>query len=722
MITKLFWLKAIFICVFSVSLSAATDLEQITSLRKTDPKAAVTLSESLWQKTDQSKDLSLGLELLFSYAKANLDQQVIQHADDLLAKSGLTENQTADILIERLIGMKRLKLWDEQDSTIAKVDTLLEKLDDPVKRSRLFEMIALLKYNQFLLADADMYFDKAIKARGEEISRKVAGLYLNLGVMRAQLGKLADATDAMLKSVRTFEAIGETVPADLLGNISGLYIYRKNWDKAIEYSKMAIEVSGSESLSSVSLLNNLGTAYIGKKRDDKALSTFQKSLKISDSHDKDNPGALNNLGYIFNKQRDYRKALEYFERASEIYQSSGKEELLAIAKKNLGETWVHLKDRKRAANYFEDSYQVYIVKDFRPKLIELYPVMIDNLESLGREKEALKLMYEFKQLSEEMVNVESNERIADLESAFELEKKNRELLKSERELADLERNKVIAEKAVVELELAQKEEENLRVGLTFVVGTLFVIGLLLLRVNRFRARNNQILEEKNSQIEGQHKELQTLHEELKKQSLKDELTGLKNRRYLNQFLEKQIARMNRTLKDGASKQQLIIMVDIDNFKSINDRYGHSAGDKVLRAFADVLRSCSRESDVLARWGGEEFLWFCADTSISEAKSLCERVKRLLSESPIDIDGEEVYTTCSFGFAPFPVWGNPSCDWEDSIKIADLALYEAKHSGRNRWVGFDVKSIPALEDRENFDLGKMISSGNIDRLLELKAGS
>ena len=107
---------------------------------------------------------------------------------------------------------------------------------------------------------------------------------------------------------------------------------------------------------------------------------------------------------------------------AEIYQKQGHDENLAIAKKNLGETWIKLNNREKAADYLNESYLLYQNKDFLPKQLELYPILIDNLEALGHTAKALKLMREYKQLNDEMVTVGSKSRISELQTAFDIEK------------------------------------------------------------------------------------------------------------------------------------------------------------------------------------------------------------------------------------------------------------------------------------------------------------
>jgi diguanylate cyclase (GGDEF)-like protein/PAS domain S-box-containing protein len=167
------------------------------------------------------------------------------------------------------------------------------------------------------------------------------------------------------------------------------------------------------------------------------------------------------------------------------------------------------------------------------------------------------------------------------------------------------------------------------------------------------------------------------HEKLREQTIRDPLTGLFNRRYLDESLERELARAKRDQLPLA-----ILMIDIDCFKRLNDTYGHQAGDEVLRTLGESIRNCARTADLPCRYGGEEFLLVLPNISIETA---CERAERWRSafEKEVIVFGKSVITsTVSIGVATYPVHGDTR---ESLIRSADEALYRAKHSGRNRVV-------------------------------------
>jgi diguanylate cyclase (GGDEF)-like protein len=159
-------------------------------------------------------------------------------------------------------------------------------------------------------------------------------------------------------------------------------------------------------------------------------------------------------------------------------------------------------------------------------------------------------------------------------------------------------------------------------------------------------------------------------------AVRDELTGMYNRRFLMEFLDRETARVRRS-----SGSYAICMLDIDNFKSINDSFGHAAGDAVLKHFAAVAGTCARGVDVFGRLGGEEFLLVLPDTDVRGAAACAERMRRTVAESawPLLPPGHRVTVTA--GVALYGRQEMPSA----LLARADSALYSGKASGRNRVV-------------------------------------
>lgn len=187
-------------------------------------------------------------------------------------------------------------------------------------------------------------------------------------------------------------------------------------------------------------------------------------------------------------------------------------------------------------------------------------------------------------------------------------------------------------------------------------------------------------------------------------ALRDSLTGLRNRRFLQEFMETEVERTLRTWSVNYNGSSLpsssiaLIMLDLDNFKNVNDTYGHEAGDEVLRQFSLILRDTVRKPDLVTRWGGEEFVVVAVDTYRTPQLSLTERIRQAVEAHPFRLpDGHTIRQTCSVGYAFFPFMEQDAdgMAWDQVLNLADGALYIAKREGRNRVCG--VVPGPALLD-------------------------
>lgn len=170
--------------------------------------------------------------------------------------------------------------------------------------------------------------------------------------------------------------------------------------------------------------------------------------------------------------------------------------------------------------------------------------------------------------------------------------------------------------------------------------------------------------------------LRESNRQLERLSMTDYLTGLANRRFFMETLQREFERSRRT-----ENPLSLILLDIDHFKKVNDTCGHSGGDVVLTAVAQLLLQHMRPYDLAARYGGEEFAVILAETGPEEARQIAERLREALEKHPVPWKGDAVFVTASFGFAVTSATESDSVD--ELIQAADAALYCAKRNGRNR---------------------------------------
>jgi diguanylate cyclase (GGDEF)-like protein len=260
---------------------------------------------------------------------------------------------------------------------------------------------------------------------------------------------------------------------------------------------------------------------------------------------------------------------------------------------------------------------------------------------------------------------------------------------------------------------APQRVRTFRVFLTIAV--MLIMGLLvflkqhlldqeLLALLRSSGRNLEEMRSLKDELENKEKslrwhslELQRKNLELQEISFTDGLTGIWNRRYLEEILGAEAGQVLRNYQRARGSEirkmdhrdLVFIMVDMDFFKEVNDLYGHPAGDRLLQLVAQRLSTVVRKSDVLVRWGGEEFLIMSRSTDPWGTPAFCSRILEVISAEPFDLGhGITVRKTCSVGWAAYP-WCRQAYEAicaEESIELADAALYRAKARGRNQGIG------------------------------------
>jgi diguanylate cyclase len=169
--------------------------------------------------------------------------------------------------------------------------------------------------------------------------------------------------------------------------------------------------------------------------------------------------------------------------------------------------------------------------------------------------------------------------------------------------------------------------------------------------------------------------MQSLNTQLQKVSQVDGLTGLYNRRFWDEQFVMEYKRGKRSESPSA-----LIMLDIDNFKKVNDTYGHPAGDEVIKALAGVIKKATRETDIAGRYGGEEFAIILPDTPVANVEFVAERIRRLVEKCIVVYDEINISFTVSIGISGFKHTHKDSTQWLD---MADKALYQAKAAGKNQ---------------------------------------
>lgn len=245
-----------------------------------------------------------------------------------------------------------------------------------------------------------------------------------------------------------------------------------------------------------------------------------------------------------------------------------------------------------------------------------------------------------------------------------------------------------------------------RIALALFLATL--VGLIIhWRTRHYRNRELALarkVQERTAALETANQQLLLQSQAIEQASLTDPLTGLHNRRFLTQHIDNDAALALRRYRSGDGRaidnaDVVFYLIDVDHFKTVNDLWGHAAGDAVLIEMRNRLQQVFRATDYLIRWGGEEFLGVARGTSRSTSADLAERIRDAINGTPFVLEnGLEIDIACSTGFAAYPFFADlpDALSWQETLALADTGLYVAKHGGRNAWCGFEAGQHAATD--------------------------
>ena len=223
--------------------------------------------------------------------------------------------------------------------------------------------------------------------------------------------------------------------------------------------------------------------------------------------------------------------------------------------------------------------------------------------------------------------------------------------------------------------LLRNRPSQVELQVEWLMGGAIAVTLMQLSVlGGYISRLRRKLSSKNIELEARNRELETALQTIRDMAIRDELTGTYNRRHLREALTLESMRTDR--HGGAFS---LLILDIDHFKHINDDYGHLAGDLVLKRVAEIIAAELRQTDVLCRYGGEEFSVLLPQTPLVGARTTAERIRLAVERCQFYAVDSELQVTVSIGFAEYVRHEDP----ERTFQRADEALYRAKDGGRNR---------------------------------------
>lgn len=542
-------------------------------------------------------------------------------------------------------------------------------------------------------------------AQIERNERLKAQLNLELGIIQQEQGEIETALEPLKQAMSYFREnnMANEMSLSLL-HIGEIYSLLNQASLAHTYFQDAFDsLEGSSESRLLGIIKTrIGALSLKAGAIDSAIKTINEGLGLL--------LATNDVGAIAEAKMLMGRALvengetesgrKLLQEAMQFANSSGQARLMKDGRLALAQAYMKEQNFELALEEARvGTIDARKNRDLRGQLSFL-SIQLSAFVSLGEFKKALDIQSVIQQLREVLLDSENKSAIEGLQAEIELVRQSRTLEK-------LEESKQLA--------LAQAERENLQTTLFWSV-SLAALLLTFLVWSRYKQRQQTIIlrrevRQQTLNLQEKNQELERAYKTLEEVSLRDPLTGLYNRHYLESQLPGEIRRSQfsamQSPSGGKAKQDLLcLLIDIDHFKRINDDYGHIAGDKVLSSFARVLKEVFRQTDLIIRWGGEEFLVVCRQSNREELPELAERCRELVASTPFDIGLDKpINITCSIGFSLLPPNKEDNFDiaWERTFAVIDYALYATKLSGRNGWVGVIETLTKPSENQTPLDI-------------------
>ncbi len=478
-----------------------------------------------------------------------------------------------------------------------------------------------------------------------------------------------------------------------LHSMAGLYYLMKQYDKGFEVlaeaTTYATQINSTGRLASIKR-REYGLA-METNQPERALKALLDALELQKKMGAHAmiASTLVDLSDSYLKRHDYVRCLSYAQQALEAASRLGDELNAATSRVNIGQAYLGLGKIAEGKRYFDAGLAYYDKQGDKPELQAVLAEYGSALERAGDMAGAVKAYHRERALSNELFEKQRQKSMWELQEKYDTEAKQRqiELLSRENQIKSTE-----------------LENRRLQQRVWWLLAVVFALASVIVGILYRKVRTaNAKLEEKNL--------------ELKAQSSLDPLTSLYNRRHFQEFMRNHIQAEKRGA--GTSGEEIVgalFLLDVDHFKHVNDSYGHAAGDAVLRMISENLRVILRETDMIVRWGGEEFLAFLPAIPRSGVEEIARRLLTGISACTIDYQDTKISVNVSIGFAPFPlVPGEHPLPWERAVNLVDMALYLAKAHGRNRAYGvrgfanFEQTSMENIEQ----DLERAWRAGFVD---------
>jgi diguanylate cyclase (GGDEF)-like protein len=582
---------------------------------------------------------------------------------------------------------------------LAVADRLKREATTPAEDALLATSLLIRSTVERLAGDAAQANSLAKQAR--ELLNGASDPYLeywaamSIGITARNRGQLEESLRALQEALSLAEQQGNSYRrAAALYQLSTLYLMLKQpqsaLDASLEAYRLAEAAGSTPEMVKARMAESSARDVLGDPA--RELQSMEEALALArKSRSKVGEGlALINLADIKLRRKEFSDALDLSRQSLALgmeYKNAGS---IATSKANIGFALFGLGKANEGRRYADEALAEYERTGATAEIASLLGEYSHYLEKAGDYRSALALFHRARKLDEEMLAAEHQRAVLELQEKYESDKKRREI-----ELLNRQN----------ELNSAELENQQLRERVWWLFAAVVAIALLVIGVYYQRLRvNNGLLAQKN--------------QELSARSSRDPLTALYNRRYFQELMrDTPVSAERRMRKQPDSPVHALLLIDIDLFKQTNDRFGHAAGDAVLVAIARRLRETLRETDIIVRWGGEEFLVFVPSTGPDKLDEIAARIMRAIALEPIPFKSNLIHVTASIGYAPMPL---PPDDvhlpWERAVGLVDMALYMAKLHGRN--CAYGIRRLRRSDDEAMARIERSLESAWANGMVEM----
>lgn len=495
------------------------------------------------------------------------------------------------------------------------------------------------------MSEAMQTIEKAIDV-GEELNDKplMADAYVSRCGMRSLLGENDFALQDCVKAEQLYRE------ENLLEGTEGLIfdigiIYRRLgfFERAEKYLSRAQEIVERDNLMFGKIQVYLQQGFMEEQRNniDKAIDKYLAALKVADEDGVESQMVAIRIALAggYNLNGEYGKAIKELELAEEERQKIGNINYDGMAAMQYGIALSNMEQPQQAEEFFVEAERQMLRDNNRRYLAILYEAWAESYQRAGNGDLALEKYQKFMNLQKDLDRQRSNQQTQVLRFEYDSEK------------TEIENERLQKEQKLKDEQLASLQEARKWQVLAIILGSVLTVVLIAFSLR---------------QVANSRKFKLLAHT--------DSLTGLANRRQIERALKRAMDEANETRKPLS-----VLMYDIDHFKVINDRHGHSVGDVVLTNLSNFSKELLRDNDVLGRTGGEEFLAILPNANLDQAIQVAKRLQREVDLKQYTDIESDLNATISVGVTEF----KQGETMDEFLRRVDEALYQAKENGRNR---------------------------------------